>query len=221
MNAPLDTRPRAAHPNPGDPASLPPEVVRKRRLQLLLLAAVFFGPLAVAFYMYYGGAWQPQGRTNAGELLQPVRQLPEVSLQTPSGTPTKPDFLRGKWSLVYVDEGACDAQCRQTLEDVRVTRLALDRDVDRVQRVFLYESSCCDRALLEGPQQGLVVAWLDEREGAKLRAAFPTDTGPLAQSDRVWLVDPRGNLVMRYATPLDKRGVVKDMEKLLKLSHIG
>jgi hypothetical protein len=34
-------------------------------------------------------------------------------------------------------------------------------------------------------------------------------------------VDPHGNLVMRYATPLDKRGVVKDLEKLLKLSHIG
>lgn len=211
MNAHLDPR----------TAPIPPEVVRRRRLQLVLLALVFFGPLAIAFYMYYSGAWQPAGRTNVGELLSPVRQLPAVSLQTPSGTPTAPDFLREKWSLVYVGEGSCSERCRQTLDDIRATRLALDRDAERVQRVFLYESSCCDLALLGGAQKGLVAAWLDEGEGAKLRAAFPTDTGPVAKSERVWLVDPHGNLVMRYTTPLDKRGVVKDMEKLLKLSHIG
>lgn len=210
-----------ASSDPHAAAPLPPEIVRKRRLQLVLLALVFFGPLAVAFYLYYGAAWQPAGRTNVGELLQPVRALPEASLQTPSGKPTAPDFLRDKWSFVYVGEGACDARCRQALDDMRAVRLALDRDADRVQRVFLYEASCCDVTLLDGPQKGLVAAWLDEQAGAPLRAQFPTDKGPVAQSGYVWLVDPLGNLVMRYPTPLDKRGVVKDMEKLLKLSHIG
>ena len=221
MNAPLDSRTATPPPRQSASAPIPPEVVRRRRLQLVLLALVFFGPLAVAFWMYYSGSWQPQGRTNVGELLQPGRQLPEASLQTPSGTPTAPDFLRGKWSLVYVGEGACDARCRQALDDMSRVRLALDRDAERVQRVFLYESSCCDTTLLEGNQKGFVAAWLDEKAGAPLRAQFPADSGPVAQSGRVWLVDPHGNLVMRYTTPLDKRGVVKDMEKLLKLSHIG
>jgi cytochrome oxidase Cu insertion factor (SCO1/SenC/PrrC family) len=203
------------------PPTVPPELVRRRRLQLVLLALIFFGPVFAAGYMYYAGVGQPDKRVNVGTLITPARPLPEVSLRTPAGQPTAPDFLRGKWSFVYVGEGACDARCRQALDDIRATRLALDRDAPRIQRVFLFEASCCDRALLEGPQQGLIAAWLDEQAGAKLRAAFPPGDVPLAQRGLVYVVDPHGNLMMSYPTPLDKRGVVKDMEKLLKLSHIG
>jgi hypothetical protein len=211
MNAP-------AHPVP---PTVPPELVRRRRLQLVLLALIFFGPVIAAGWMYYAGVGQPAKRVNVGTLITPARPLPPVSLQTPAGTPTEPDFLRGKWSFVYVGEGACDERCRQALDDIRATRLALDRDAPRIQRVFLFEATCCDRSLLDGPQQGLIAAWLDEKEGAKLRAAFPAGDVPLAQRGLVYVVDPHGNLMMSYPTPLDKRGVVKDMEKLLKLSHIG
>jgi hypothetical protein len=203
------------------PPTVPPELVRRRRLQLLLLALVFFGPVFVAGYMYYAGIGQPDARVNIGTLIAPAIPLPAVSLQTPAGTPTSADFLRGKWSLVYVGEGACDERCRQALDDIRATRLALDRDAPRIQRVFLFESSCCDSALLEGPQEGLVAAWLDEQEGAKVRAAFPPGDVPLAERGLVYVVDPLGNLMMSYPTPLDKRGAVKDLEKLLKLSRVG
>lgn len=211
MNAPARTQ----------PPPMPPEVVRKRRVQLVLLALVFFGPLGVAMFMYYTGKGQPANRVNHGELISPARPLPAVSLPTPSGVPTSPDFLRGKWSLVYVGEGKCDATCMQALDDIRATRLALDHEAPRVQRVFLFEQSCCEQSLLDGPQKGLVAAWLNETEGAKLRDAFPPSDVPLAQRQRIYVVDPHGNLMMSYPTPLDKRGAVKDLDKLLRLSHIG
>jgi hypothetical protein len=211
MNAPART----------PPPPMPPEVVRKRRVQLVLLALVFFGPLGIAAYMYYSGTGQPAKRVNHGDLISPARPLPAVSLPTPSGEPTSPDFLRGKWSLVYVGDGKCDATCRQALDDIRATRLALDHEAPRVQRVFLFETSCCEQSLLDGPQKGLVAAWLNETEGAKLRDAFPPGDVPLAQRQRIYVVDPHGNLMMSYPTPLDKRGAVKDLDKLLRLSHIG
>jgi hypothetical protein len=213
MNAPA---------RPAAPPALSPDVVRRRRLQLALLALVFFGPLGIAAVIYYTGAGQPHSRVNHGELVLPPRPLPAVSLPTPSGTPTPPDFLRGKWSLVYVGEGSCDAGCRQALDDMRATRLALAREAPRVQRVFLFESTCCSKELLAAPAgEGLVAAWLDEGAGAALRAAFPTGDVPLAKRGRVYVVDPHGNLMMSYPTPLDKRGAVKDLDKLLRLSHIG
>lgn len=215
MNAPARPVP------PTLPPTLPPEIVRRRRLMLLLLAAIFLGPVLVAGYMYYAGVGRPDARVNVGTLIDPPRPLPRAALLTPTGTPTAPDFLRGKWSLVYVGEGACDARCRQALDDIRATRLALDHDAPRIQRVFLFETTCCDKDLVQGEQAGLVAAWLDEKEGAKLRAAFPVGAAPLAQRGLVYLVDPLGNLMMSYSTPLDKRGVVKDLEKLLKLSRIG
>jgi hypothetical protein len=205
---------------PPSPPTLPPEIVRKRRLQLVLLALVFFAPLGVAVYMYYSGHGQPGNRVNHGELISPARPLPNAALPTPAGTPTAPDFLRGKWSLVYVADGACDATCRQALDDLRATRLALDHEAPRVQRVFLYEGAV-DATLLDGPQKGLIAAGLDGADAEALRAAFPAGNAPLAQRARIYVVDPHANLMMSYPTPLDKRGAVKDLDKLLRLSHIG
>jgi cytochrome oxidase Cu insertion factor (SCO1/SenC/PrrC family) len=118
------------------PASLPSAAVRGR-LPLALLAAVFLGPLALSFWLYYGGArFRPPGRVNYGELVAPPRSLPEVRPTTLAGQPIAPGFLRGTWSLVYVAAGACDGRCRQALADTRAVRLALERDGTRVQRVL-------------------------------------------------------------------------------------
>ena len=79
---------------------------KSSRRQLWLVVAMFFVPLGIAFLMYYGNVgWRPEGSTNKGELIDPARPLPEVALMTPSGTPTAPDFLRGKWSIVFVGAG--------------------------------------------------------------------------------------------------------------------
>jgi len=202
-----------------DYATLPPELVRKRRIQLLLLALVFFGPLLLAIAMYFGGFGQPEGRVNHGELVEPSRTLPDVGLPLATGGTSSPGVLRGRWSLVYAGDGACDATCTQALDDIRAIRLAMDRDATRIQRVFLYEGACCRPELLQGAQSGLVAVALDG--SAEIRDAFTFDGVPPAQARGVYLVDPMGVLMMRYATPLDRRGVVKDLEKLLKLSHIG
>jgi hypothetical protein len=77
-----------------------PALVRRRRLQLVAIALVFAGPLALAFWLYYGGgALLPHARVNRGVLVDPVRPLPAAVLPTPAGAPTAADFLRGKWSL--------------------------------------------------------------------------------------------------------------------------
>jgi len=211
MNAPTDSRP-----------TLPPDVVRKRRIQLVLLALVFFGPLGIAIYMYYSGTGQPANRVNHGELISPARPLPAVSLPTPSGAPTGPDFLRGKWSLVYVGAGDCDEACRQLLYRARQVHIALNREQERVQRVFLYAGSCCDRVWLEKEHPDLIVAWADEAGGRALLAPFPAyDKVPVASAGRLYVVDPLGNLVMSYAPTFEDRGLLNDLKKLLQLSSIG
>jgi len=200
-----------------------PNAVRRGRRQLLLLAAIFFVPLAIAFWMYYGPTgWRPSGDASKGDLIDPARPLAALALTTADGGQTPPDFLRGKWSLVYVGDGLCDDRCRKALYLTRQSRLALNKDMDRVQRVFLVTGRCCDRGFLAQEHPDLVVARVDNDAAAALLEPFPTYGGvPLADAGRIFIVDPLGNLLMSYAPTAPDKALLTDMKKLLRLSHIG
>jgi hypothetical protein len=184
-----------------------PEAPNSRRT-LLILAALFFVPLAAAFILYYGVGWRPSGGSIHGELLQPMRQMPEVFAP-----------LLGKWTLVYVGDGQCDADCRRALVDARQTHLLLNKDMDRVNRLLLTTGNCCDLAYLDKEHPGLKVNDISEpvEDLDHWLALLPP--GDL----RHWLfvVDPLGNIVMRYDVRNGPRGLLDDLKKLLKLSHIG
>lgn len=192
----------------------------RSRRTLLLLAAIFLLPVAVSFYLYYSAGWRPGGQVNRGELLSPPRLLPAVSLPTPEGIDTSPELLRGKWSLVYAGAGSCDAQCRDALYKGRQVRLSLNEKMDRVQRVFLFTGGCCEQPFFGTEHAGLVAASLDSPGGRQLLAAFPDPQGAPV-SGRLWLVDPLGNLMMSYPPDAPAKGMIADLKRLLKLSHIG
>jgi hypothetical protein len=201
----------------------PKQNQRRGQRQLLLLAALFFVPLAVAFYLYYGAdSLRPAGSVAKGELLEPARPLPEVSLPRPGEGATDPGFLRGKWAMIYIGDGACDPRCREALYLTRQSRIALNKDMDRVQRVFLVTGRCCDETFLEREHPDLLVAQLDGEAGDALLAPFPVYDGvPATEAGRIYLVDPLGNLVLSYAATAPDKALLTDLKKLLRLSHIG
>ena len=200
-----------------------PDAVRRGRRQLLALAALFFVPLAVAFWMYYGPTgWRPAGDASKGDLIDPARPLPEIALPTMDGGTTAPAFLRGKWTMLYVGDGLCDERCRKALYLTRQSRIALNKDMDRVQRVFLVTDRCCDRAFLAAEHPDLVVARVEDAASAALLGPFPVYGGvPLAAAGRIYLVDPLGNLLTSYAATAPDKALLTDLKKLLRLSHIG
>jgi hypothetical protein len=171
------------------------------------LAAVFVLPLLLSFWMYYGNAWRPVGRTNHGELIEPARPLPSAP----------ENLFKDKWTLAYIGDGACDEACRESLYFMRQTRLALNNEMTRVSRVFLATGNCCDREFLEREHAGLTIVDAGGRDSQELLHAFPLDARPHS----LFIVDPLGNLIMRYDTREDPKGLLQDLKKLLKLSHIG
>jgi hypothetical protein len=182
------------------------EVPRRNRRPLYVLIGLFFVPLGVAFFLYYGAGWRPAGQTNHGELLAPVHALPAEATQ-----------LRGSWSLVYVGAGRCDDDCRTALIFARQTRLSLNQDMKRVERFFVATGECCDHDYLDGVHPGLKVIAAPDAAASTLVRAFPA-----AQREHaLFVVDPLGNLVMRYDVRQSPKGLLSDLQKLLKLSHIG
>lgn len=175
---------------------------------LLFLVALFFVPIAAAFILYYGVGWRPAGGTNHGELYSPARPLPA------SAAP----LAEKQWSLVYAGDGACDENCRRSLVFARQTRLSLNQEMTRVARLFLATGNCCDGQYLDSEHPGLVV--LDAAADPAL-AAVVAALPATEREHSLYIVDPLGNLVMRYDTREDPHGLLDDLKKLLKLSHIG
>ena len=182
-----------------------------------LLALVFFAPLFFAFLLYYGMTWRPAARVNHGELIDPARPLPALALTRIDGEATS--GLSDKWSILYLDDGACASGCRSTLGSTRAVRLALGRDAPRVQRVFLYRGRCCSAALAHD-QPDLFVASAEDVAGAKILQMLPAD-GNAAPAPQINLIDPHGNLLMRYPPDASRLGMLEDLKRLLRLSHIG
>lgn len=193
---------------------------RRQRRILIGLALMFFAPLGLSFYLYYGKSWRPGGSVNAGELIAPARPLPSLALPLAGAdAATGPKFLTGKWTFLYVQHGRCDDECRRHLYDTRQVRLALDRDMTRVQRVFIGDSDCCDFEELKAAHPDLMVIRASPAD-EPLRALLPTREGAV-NSHRVYLIDPLGNAMMFYAPDVKSKGMLEDMKRLLRLSSIG
>jgi hypothetical protein len=186
---------------------------RRGRQVLLLVGALFLVPLAVSFALYYG-KWRPEGSSSKGTLITPALPLSAAGLRRVDGTPAPADVLSGKWSLIYIGDGACDAACRSALVFGRQTRLALNNEMTRVQRVFLATGHCCDTRYFAAEQPGLIA--LDASAAPQLVAQFPAD-----RAHSLYIIDPLGNLMMRHDASQTTEDLLSDLKKLLRLSHIG
>lgn len=191
---------------------------------LLLLASLFFGPLLLAS-VWYGHAdrWPlPEQRANHGRLISPPQPLLGVQLQDLQGRPLGGDALQGRWSLVYPGQPTCDAACENLLYQTRQVRTALGKDTERVQRIYLLASAPHDPARLEalrGLHPDLLLAVL---ASPAIVAQFPeADAASLWSGQRLYVVDPLGNLMMRYRATQDPKDILADLKRLLRLSHIG
>lgn len=186
------------------------------RRTLLILAAMFFTPVIVAFAMYYGGVWRPSGSASKGVLIDPARPLTVAGLRAADGAAAPDSVLAGKWTLIYIGDGACDAACERALVFGRQSRLALNNEMTRVQRVFLATGNCCDTAYFTTEHPGLIALDASSPEAQALVAQFPAE-----RADTLFIVDPLGNLMMRHDASETTKGLLSDLKKLLKLSHIG
>ena len=191
-------------------ADAPP---KKRSLaSLWLMVALAIAPVAASYLLYY--FWPPARTVNYGELIEP-RPLPEAKLALAEGAPFRLSQLRGKWVLVTLDSGRCDAYCDRKLVYMRQLRLTQGKDMERVERAWLITDDAAPRADAIAPYEG---TWRVRAAGAEVLERFPA-AGSVA--DHIYVIDPLGNLVMRFPRDPDPRRMVKDLARLLKASQIG
>ena len=199
-------------------SAIPP--LWRQRLILLFVIACFVLPLTVAWWLL-ADHWRPSGSVQHGELLNPAQPLPNLRFTPVDGRSLDEAALRNHWLMVYVGGATnCDEQCRTALYDMRQVRLALGKEIVRVNTVLL----------LDGMPTVDLRNWLAAEHAEMLAGAASAEIRndflqafPEAGQVGAWiyLVDPLGNVLMRYPTTVKPGGMLKDLKRLLRLSKIG
>ena len=185
------------------------------RRTLIALAFLFLGPLAVAWTLYLTGLWRPGAGVNHGELIQPVILLPRNEQPTVDGGVTEGGYLYGKWTLVHLADENCDELCRLSVVKTRQIRLAMGREIDRIDRVLFLHNAPNPEFGAEQPD--LLVVSPTGAAGGQIVDALNANGG----AGQIFLVDPLGNLILSYPQDGDPADIRDDLKKLLRLSRIG
>jgi cytochrome oxidase Cu insertion factor (SCO1/SenC/PrrC family) len=179
---------------------------------LWLIIALCVAPVAASYLAYY--FYAPRGHVNYGELIE-TRPLPPARLRLLDGSEFTFNRLRGKWILLMVNGGACGEACQKKLFAIRQLRLTQGRDMNRIERVWLVDDAEVPAVAAVAGFEG---TWLVRGAGSAVLAALPAERKP---ADYIYVIDPLGNMVLRYAHDADPARIIKDLTRLLKTSGIG
>jgi cytochrome oxidase Cu insertion factor (SCO1/SenC/PrrC family) len=173
---------------------------------------LFSSPIAASYIMFY--FYKPDKSINYGELMT-VAQLPDPALQNAEDKPAKLSELRGKWLLLSVDSGSCADMCNQKLHIMRQVRLVQGKHMGRIERAMLIDDAAALNA--QSKTEYSDMHFLRAQNSDLLRQLPAQHT----QRDHIYLIDPLGNLVLRYPRDPDPRKMIKDLTRLLNVSKIG
>ena len=192
--------------NPPDSAPAPSPVTRRRgRLQLVLILLLTVGPMVLATGMYKLKFWLPESRSYHGELLGNGQSRAALGVTADEQ----------RWQLLVTAPQACAADCQQLVYLARQLQIGLGRDASRASHALAaaqpVDTAYAATLQLEYPQlQRYTLDLPTYTQGAEGNGAA-----------QLWIIDPHGNLVLRYGPGVIGKDVLNDLRLLLKLSNIG
>lgn len=198
-------------------------VQRKSRVQMVLIFLLFLlPPVAAVIAWKYVGEHGVSATTNAGTLIAPARPLSFEGLQDRDGKVLGRNPSAGRWIYVLFAGADCDARCDRQLYLTRQTRIAVSKDIPRVERLLVFERQPAAALASRLAREHADLVWV-VRSGAAAEGFERSFSGPgfAAAGAQFFLVDPLGNLMMHYDLGVSARGILKDLQKLLKVSQIG
>ncbi|ROM48126.1 hypothetical protein BK648_14955 [Pseudomonas poae] len=178
---------------------------RKGRWQLMLILMMVIGPMALATFMYKLQFWVPDSRSYHGEMIGNGQTRADIGVQADEQ----------RWQLLVTAPAACAADCRQLVYLARQLQISLGRDASRASHALASAQPVSTEyeAKLKAEYPQLQRYALDLSTFTK-DAAAPGDA-------QLWIVDPHGNLVLRYDAKVKGKDLLNDLRLLLKLSNIG
>ena len=191
---------------------------------MLLLALFFISPILIAWLILANYDVIGTGETkNRGVLVSPPRVMENFTLRGMDGSVYSLENMRGKWALIYFDDGKCEGECEQNLYMARQARLSQNEEVKRVSRILVLNGAMSPRLeeLMKHHNDLLVISGtVGEISLFQKQFSDSADTNT-GEKRYHYLVDPLGNYMMYYHSGFHARDMILDLQHLLKWSQIG
>ena len=186
------------------------------RWKLLAVLLVCASPLIFSYLTYY--VIKPTGRTNYGALIDPrAHPIPALGTVGLDGKPLALDAYKGKWIMLQIGSGDCQQACKDQLVAMRQLRIMQGKGMERIERVWLITD--------DTPLDTMLMRVIDGTRFLRVKPEAVKAWLPVEQggdpANHMYLIDPLGNLMMRFPKDADPAKVKKDIAKLLKASAIG
>jgi len=177
----------------------------RNRLVLVLIAAFFFVPMLVAGVMRFTDRHPAINRQN-GELLEPKPDLRRFEPVLADGKPYPWNPGARVWRIVVAPQPGCAQECVKLSHELDTVWQLFGKDADQVDILWLGEPP----AGAARPASLRVLA-----EAPQLRERLPRLNDPAGTP--VYVIDPNGFAILRYAPGFQPGGLRSDLSRLLKL----
>ena len=196
--------------------------IRNGRVKLIALLAIFIFPLVTAYVMLnqYQSGTRFEISTH-GELISPAVPIEDFKLSAVrEQTTIDRAWLEESWTLVYFAGRVCGAVCEQNIYHMRQIHISLGKRSHRLQRLAVVGDVPAMLEFLGDEYPHLIVAEASGPDQLANQVGAAVASMPRLD-DAMYLIDPFGNLMMRFSPEADPKGVLSDIKRALKASRIG
>ena len=196
----------------------------------MIVACVVLPPVFGTLFFLNVDDWHPFGFANRGRLVTPPRVMLALKMDPVQERDAKlgsHPFIE-RWTLFTVAPQGCSEICRENLYKMRQSLIAQGlEDVDRVRYVLVTlkrpEDTQLQAIRKEHPMLSVMTPKTPEQAEKLVQLLNLEEDNQHAffEQPRIYMVDPLGHWMMWYATDANARGILQDLERVLKISRIG
>ncbi len=204
-----------------DPTSVdqPKQAPKRNPYTPWFVVIAFVAPVVAAYALFFLGI-TPPAFSNKGELLDPIIDVGSFALTDDNDELIGRDEITNhKWHMIYFSGASCDDACNQVLYNMRQINIAVGKNANRLRRLLIH---------LEKPSiefQALIVKEYPEAKHANANSetveAALQQVGPEFRSNEVYIMDPLGNIMLRFTQDQPYKDMLHDLNKMFKVSQIG
>ncbi len=189
---------------------------KRSNASLWILVASFAVPIILAYaYFFFGD--RPGVKSN-GTLIVPIVDIHTLNITDKSGNALEEEQLTPHWQMIYFVGSSCDADCQNSLYNIRQINIGMGKYQDRVNHaiVLLAEPDNAFAQLIDKEHKA-AGKFYTKAENITALSKFEVDANNMQS---IYLVDPLGNIMMYFPKELEPKLIKKDISKLLKISRL-